>query len=263
MVGKGPGLGSWFKNSTNEDLWFWPVTGFQNGNTVYVYLAAMRKTGAGGPWGFDSIGHDFWGKIKFPEMQEVSYEPLPPLHGITFGQGFVNEGQYTYAFGGKGSGRLGSDVFVARFESANPESGWSFWDGRSWSNNVTNATSIGRGASNSIHVCKVKDKFLLMTSAFSIACDQGRDIFMATSDSPTGPFSPLKRIFTIDDVFQGHYPFFYFPVAHPEFINEQDELLVTYSINGYEPCVPACVNGRALPDHYRPKAIRVPLGMIR
>jgi hypothetical protein len=86
---------------------------------------------------------------------------------------------------------------------------------------------------------------------------------MATSKSPTGPFSSLKSIYTLDDVYEGHYPFFYFAVAHPEFINEKNEILVTYSINGYEPCVSACVKGRAIPDHYRPKAIRVPLGEIR
>src|SRR5690349_5754228 len=26
LAGSGPGFKSWFKNSTNEDLWFWPVT---------------------------------------------------------------------------------------------------------------------------------------------------------------------------------------------------------------------------------------------
>jgi hypothetical protein len=261
LAGRGPGFKSWFKHSTNEDLWFWPVTGFQNGNTVYVYLASLRKTTAGGQWGFESTGHDSWGNVKFPEMKEITYAPLPPFHGITFGQGFVKEGEYIYAFGGKGSG-LASDIFVARFKSENPENQWAFWDGRSWDGNVTNAAPIARGASTSIHVCKVRDKFVLTTSAFSIACDQGKEILMATSTSPTGPFSPLKKIFTIGDVFEGHYPFFYFPVAHPEFINEHEELLVTYSINGYEPCVPACGKGRAIPDHYRPKAIRVPLAMI-
>ena len=263
LVGKGPGFRSWFKNSTNEDFWFWPLSGFQSGSTVYVYLAAMRKAGDGGEWGFESAGRDYWGKIKFPEMKEITYAQLPAFNGITFGQGFVREGEYTYAFGGKGSGRkLGSAVFVARFPSANPEAQWSFWNGRAWEQNVTNSATIGRGASTSIHVCKVRDKFLLTTSAFSIACDQGRDIFMATSGSPTGPFSPLKKIYRIDDSFQGHFPFFYFPIAHPEFINQRGELLVTYSINGYEPCVPACVKGQAIPDHYRPKAIRVPLGFL-
>ena len=47
----------------------------------------------------------------------------------------------------------------------------------------------------------------------------GQIYFMATSSEPFGPFTPLKRIFTIDDVYEGHYAFFYLPVAHPEFID--------------------------------------------
>ena len=85
---------------------------------------------------------------------------------------------------------------------------------------------------------------------------------MATTTNPVGPFTSLKKMFTVDDEYDGHYPFNYFPVAHPEFVNASDELLVTYSINNYEPCLPACVNGRSNPDHYRPKAIRVPLSLI-
>jgi len=144
-------------------------------------------------------------------------------------------------------------------KSSNPERDWTFWDGKQWNVNVTNAAPVGHGASTSVHVCKVKDVFLLTTSAFSVACDQGKEIYMATSKSPTGPFSPLKVIYKLDDLYEGHYPFFYFAVAHPEFINDKNEILVTYSINGYEPCVSSCVKGRAIPDHYRPKAIRVPL----
>jgi len=34
------------------------------------------------------------------------------------------------------------------------------------------------------------------------------------------------------------------------------------SINGYEPCLRNCVNGRMNPDYYRLKAIRVPLELI-
>jgi hypothetical protein len=108
----------------------------------------------------------------------------------------------------------------------------------------------------------VKGRYLLTSSQFSVGCDQGKEIYMAVSDTPTGPFSPRKKMFTIDDTHQGHYPFFYLPVAHPQFINDKDELLVTYCINGYEPCVPNCNNGRLNPDHYRPRAIRVPLDLV-
>jgi len=261
LIGQGPGFKSWFKKSDGIDSWFWPVNGFQSGDFIFVYLSSLRKTAAGGQWGFQSTGRDYWAKVSFPQMKEIAYSVLPAFDGITFGQGFVNEGEYTYAFGGRQKG-IGSDVFVARFKSAAPEGEWTFWDGHSWNANVAKAAVIARGASTSIHVCKVKNKFLLTTCAFSVACDQGKEIYMATSRGPTGPFSPLKTIFTVDDTFQGHYPFFYLPVAHPEFINQQGELLVTYSINGYEPCVSACANGRAIPDHYRPKAIRVPLDLV-
>ncbi len=261
LVGKGPGFRSWLKNSDDDSQWFWPGCGFQAGDTVYVYLNALRKTPAGGAWGFESIGHDWLAKIRFPAMEPIAYVALPSFNGIGFGAGFVLDGAWTYAFGGKQRGIAG-DLYVARFASANPAGRWSFWDGVTWNTNPTNAAAIGHGASTSMHVCKVKNKFLLTTSAFSVACDQGKEIFMATSLRPTGPFSPLKKVFTLDDTFKGHYPFFYFPVAHPEFVSPQNELLVTYSINGYEPCVPSCAEGRAVPDHYRPKAIRVPLKAI-
>jgi hypothetical protein len=261
MIGSGPGSRTWFKNSTNANEWFWPVCGFQQGKFVYVYLAALEKTGKGGMWGFKAQSHDYFARIGCPELMEISYLPLPGFNGITFGQGFVKEGEGVYAFGIKGRG-TGSDVFVARFKAVHPETDWNFWDGQQWSADVTNAVPIAHGASTSVHVCKANDRFLLTTSAFSVACDQGKEIYMASSTRPTGPFSSLKTVYKLDDLYEGHYPFFYFAVAHPEFINEKNEILVTYSINGYEPCVSTCVKGRAIPDHYRPKAIRVSLADI-
>ena len=261
LVGKGPGFRSFFKADPNDDVWFWPLSGFQTGDVIYVYLAAMRKTAAGGMWGFESVGRDYWAKIKFPEMRPIMYTPLPNLHGIAFGVGFVADGNYIYAYGGKQNG-LASDLYVARFRSDRPEEDWQFWDGGAWDVDVMNAAVIGRGASTSLHVCRVRHKILLTTSALSLACDQGREVFMATTTNPVGPFTSLKKMFTVDDEYDGHYPFNYFPVAHPEFVNASGELLVTYSINNYEPCLPACVNGRSNPDHYRPKAIRVPLSLI-
>jgi len=262
LAGDGPVFRSWLKNSKDETKeWFWPLGGFQNGETVWVYLSALRKTEAGGAFGFESIGYDYWVKIKFPKMDPETYIALPDFNGITFGDGFIAEGEHVYAFGGKQRG-LASDLYVARFKRREPTSNWNFWDGKNWSNDVKKAAAIAYGRSNSIHVCKIKDHFLLTTSEFSVGCDQGKQIFMATSQKPTGPFGPLKAVFTVDDTYQGHLPFFYFAAAHPEFINAADELLVTYSINNYEPCVSGCINGRAIPDHYRPKAIRVPLKAI-
>jgi hypothetical protein len=261
MVGTGPGFRSWFKNAPDNESWFWPGCGFQKSNTVYVYLSQLRKTGSGGMWGFEGTGQDYWAKINFPGMDRVSFAALPRFNGITFGMGFVDSEAEIYAFGGKQNG-LAGDLFVARFLSSQPEGQWSFWNGSAWTGDVTQAKPIGRGASTSVHVCRVKNKFVLLTSAFSVACDQGKEIYAATSSNPTGPFSEKKPIFTLDDMVEGHFPFFYLPAAHPEFVDEKNELLVTYCINGYEPCVSACKSDRSIPDHYRPRAIRVPLKLI-
>lgn len=257
---------SFFRPPTarSSEFWpcFWPGAGFQDGDTVYVYLTEMQKTPQGGIWGFKAIGQ-YWAKLAFPEMKVTGYPKLASFNGINFSCGFVKDdrSRFTYAFGDKQQ-FTGSDVYVARFPTKNPEGGWSFWDGKNWTGNVTNTTVIAQGASTSVNVCKVRNKYLLTTTEFSVACDQGRDIYISVSDSPTGPFSPRKTIFTVNDTMKGHHPFFYSAVAHPEFINAGNELLVTYCINGYEPCVPTCMNGRMNPDYYRPRAIRVPLKRI-
>ena len=209
-------------------------------------------------WGFKAIGQ-YWAKMSFPGLKVIGYSELPSFHGIFFWCGFVRDEQagLTYAFGDKGHA-TGSDVYVARFPTKSPEGNWTFWDGASWSASVTNAAVIAQGASISVNICHVNGKFLLVTTQFSVACDQGREIYVSTSDSPTGPFSPRKKIFTVDDSVDGHHPFFYAAVPHPKFLN-RDGLLITYCINGYEPCVPNCVNGRMNPDYYRPRAIRLPL----
>jgi hypothetical protein len=66
----------------------------------------------------------------------------------------------------------------------------------------------------------------------------------------------------VDDSLNGHFPFFYLANPHPEFDNGRNELLITYSINGYESCFNSCINGRMDPNVYRPRAVRVPFKAI-
>lgn len=261
LIGPGPGFKSLFKQSAADDPWYWPLLGFQEKRDAYVYLTELRKTGPG-TFGFANTGHDCLARLHLPDLTVAEYLPLPAFKGRGFGLGFVREKDgFIYTFGSKGSG-INNDLFVARFKPEKPNRDWTFWDGHNWRSEPTNVASIFRTSAVSLSVCKVRDKYLLIGSALSVRCDMGREIFVSTSDNPTGPFSPVKRIYTIDDTVEGHFPFFYLPMAHPQFINRRDELLITYSINGYEPCLPMCTNGRMNPDHYRPRAIRVPLKLI-
>jgi hypothetical protein len=237
-------------------VWFWPAAGFQEDDVIYIQLAELQSTPQGGMWGFKTVGQ-YWAKLSFPELRNAGYAKLPSFNGISFGCGFAKDEKlgFIYAFGQKQRG-MESDVFVARFSANNPEGPWVFWTGKTWDANVAKAARITQGTSTSVSVCKAGGTFLLLTTQFSVACDQGRAIYISVADSPVGPFSPRTKIFTVDDAVQGHHPFFYLAEAHPEFIKD-NELLITYCINGYLPCVPNCVNGRMNPDYYRPRALHL------
>ena len=102
----------------------------------------------------------------------------------------------------------------------------------------------------------------MFSTELSGGCDGGRRIYVQVSNKLTGPFTKAKLIWTLDDIINGHYPFFYAATSHPEYINDKDELLLTYCINGYGTCVPGCVNHEYNPDFYRPRGLRIPLKLI-
>jgi hypothetical protein len=263
LTGNQPGIKSYFKlwpDGSGKQLW--PGAGFQQGDSIYVYLQGIKITGSGN-FSFSPSGEDYIGIIKYPEMIVTGYFPLPFMDTVFFGSAMVKDDAagFVYAYGVKRNW-LGSNVFVARFKPSKIFQLWEFWDGSGWNSNQAAKAIITQGYSYAVNVCKINDKFVWFSSYFSVGCDQGKEIHSRVAANPQGPFLNDKKIFEINDSFQGHLPFFYFPIAHPELINNKNELLLTYSINGYEPCLPVCINGRRDPDNYRPKAIRIPLSLI-
>jgi hypothetical protein len=264
LSGNQPGIKSYFKNSpdaTNKKLW--PGNGYLLGDTVYVYLQGIQLIPGGGSFGFIITGEDYMAKIKYPEMTVASYTALPFMDSVFYGSAIVKEpnSNTVYAYGVKNEG-LGSNVYLAKFDATNPTQNWQFWNGTGWSTNQAVKQKVANGYSYSVHVSKIRNKYVLLSSYFSVGCNQGKEVHSQVADQPQGPFTSDKKLFDITDSLQGHLPFFYFPVAHPEFINGKNELLVTYCINGYTPCLPDCTGGRKNPDTYRPKAMRVPLELI-
>lgn len=257
LTGKGPGFRSLFKKTAADNYWFWPGNGIQLKDTVYVYCSELETKGKG-TFGFAGTGKDMWAKMEFPEMKVITYSALPDFKDINFGAGFIKDEStgYVYAYGQKLLPfSAESEVYVARFPIDDPNAPWEYWGGNIWNKDIANVTAIGKGAV-SPHVSKVKDKYVLLSTQLSVACDQGREIYISTSKHFNGPFSEKKILYTIDDTLQGHYPFFYTVAAHPEITNK-DGFLVTYCINGYEPCIKPSSNGRFNPDYYRPKGVRV------
>lgn len=264
LIGKGPGIKSFLKNNPDDQHFIWPGAGIQINDTIYIYCANMKnaKSALEG-FGFAHAGNDLMAKVLFPSMQVVGYAPLQNFDEIGFGIGFIQREHWVYVYGQKFN-KMTNELFVARFPETRPCGPWQFWNGGDWTGDIRKIKAIAAqgGVSGTFEVCAVHGRILLVSSQLSVGCDQGKDIFGATSTTITGPFSEPRWIYTIDDTLQGHYPFFYAVVAHPEFSADGQDLLMTYAINGYGTCVPVCVNGRMNPDYYRLKAFRVPLKVL-
>ena len=252
---------SWFQYGNDNKYWFWPGAGYQYKDTAYIFLGRLRATGVGGGFGFEGVDTSYVAKIKIPEMTIAGYSILANKKGIGFNNAVIKDGDYNYVYGIKGNG-LGNDVFVARFPVSDVYAPWEYYGNKGWSADISSIKKIHAEFTSSFNLCKIKNKYVMITTEFSVGCDQGKHIYSYTSDKPYGPFGNKQTIWTLDDTLQGHYPFFYLASTHPEYDNGKNELLITYCINGYGSCVETCVNNRKDPDSYRPKAIRVPYKLI-
>ncbi|HZY36108.1 MAG TPA: DUF4185 domain-containing protein [Mucilaginibacter sp.] len=252
---------SYIKFTENNSEWIWPNSGFQLGDTLYVYSANI--TNKRGGLGFGPAGNDFLAKIKVPEMTVAGYVRLQDFNGINFGITFLkNVDGYMYVYGNRSAG-MASELFLARFPANHIAAKWAFYDGAGWSAEVTKAKSIGRGQSNGVSINRVNGKFLIVSTEFSVGCNQGNRIFLSTGDSPTGPFTPAKAIYKITDTVQNNYPFIYAAIIHPEYTNSKGEVLVTYAVNNYPGCLPDHdANYRSIPDRYRLRGIRIPWSVV-
>jgi len=256
------GTRSFFELGNDRSYWFWPETGFYYKDTVFIFLARIRSTGPG-MWGFERVDSVYVAKIHIQKPEKVYYSTLPSKLNIDFGCSVLNHSDgYNYVYGIRSNG-FGNDLFVARFRPDSLYSPWQFYDGKGWTTDINRIRKIYNDFTSSFSVAKVNNKFVLLTTEFSVDCDQGKNIFASVSDKPSGPFRDKKIIWQVDDTINGHWPMFYAVSAHPEYVNGKNELLVTYCINGYGKCIEGCVNGRMNPDFYRPKAVRVPYMLLK
>jgi hypothetical protein len=120
-------------------------------------------------------------------------------------------------------------------------------------------------------VIKINNSYQLVTQENGyLTCGLGRNIYSYQSASPNGKFKSKKLLYTIEDQVNGHYLLTYNAQAHPQFLSN-DELLISYNVNDTYDTIPPdicpsqCKNAfldRMDADSYRPKFVRVPLGLM-
>ncbi|MEO6149476.1 MAG: hypothetical protein ABIN95_14355 [Mucilaginibacter sp.] len=255
-----------FQHLTPATKLYWPSAGIQIGNKVYCFLTEMQRSplaytgGAVGALDLTTNG--------------VGYTLLGGLNGINFGNGMIKGTDgYIYIYGNKQKANWTNDIYLARCLQTNPAA-WSYYKGTiggnvatasNWSTTVSTAVPIFNAVSSGVNVAKISTKYVLTNTAFTFGCENIRAIYGSTSTNLTGPFAygaqPRKVIYNIPDTKVGVAPNFYTPIVHPH-LTANSEFLMTYCINTWNPCVSSCINNEAIPDDYRPRAVRVPFSVL-
>jgi hypothetical protein len=124
LVGSDSSIPSYIKFSPDNSHWVWPGSGFQIGDSVYIYSSNI--TTASGGLGFTSGGNDYMAVARMSDMRVMGYYPLQNFNGINFGITFIdNHDGYMYVYGNKSTFIL-SDIYLARFPLNNIRAPWTF-----------------------------------------------------------------------------------------------------------------------------------------
>jgi hypothetical protein len=251
----------------NDTTLFWPMHGYVKGDTAFLFWIrghSSKLTRQG----------SYVAKVYWPTLTDASaiksLSPVPvpdtdkPMR--EWGNAVITDtnANYAYIYGFK-QDWIVNTPYVARVSLNNVLGTWEFYDGAGWTTNMNNAHSLLPSdgyVSPSFSVIKVQNKYYLVTQDIGfLTCGLGRDIFAYESDTPYGPFTGRRTLYTIEDKYKDDYIITYNATAHPEVI-ENDELLISYNLN--DVCPSLCENAgqRINPDIYRPKFIRVPLSFL-
>ena len=261
------------KLNDNNTTYFWPGHGYATEDTAYVFWQQYQGND------YEHIGN-YVSKIYTPNMTNASsikeLTKLPIPNGFEFGVSVVVDSadNYIYLYGHKKDWIILRPLLARCSMDQNISGPWEFFNGTGWSSDANNAAQIMASTNDyvsaSYSVLKLQGKYYLISQDIGfLVCGLGREIYSWESDSPEGPFTNKKLLYTIEDKYEGEYLVTYNATAHPEFIRD-NELLISYNVNGFDndvttPCENECQDAfadRRNADGYRPKFIRVPLDYI-
>lgn len=240
--------------------WYWPGHGFQEGDTLHLFMTKFYQ-GGDGQWGFVFGGTDYI-RMNLHDYSVVSvdeiYDKNCPIH---WGHCVMENDGYYYVYGSRAdTGHNPAELCVsrARMDSITGKLGaFEYFDGKGWSSD-RNAALACRGidvpVSEQFSVFHYKELFILLTQRRGA---QTGDIYSYVSNTPVGPWRNKKQLYITEEQNRNKNLFTYNAMAHPQFINRQDELLICYNVNSFN-----------LPDvyqdvsTYRPVFLRVPMRLI-
>jgi len=229
---------------------YWPHHGFLKDNILHLFASQVVFGGTGGMW-------DFWGngviycRLSYPDFKLIDLQNMEsyPANKVTYGYGVYEERGHYYFYGNtKGNLHAGRARLVN-----NKLQDWEFFDGTGWTADPSKTHPLAGddvAVSEQFSIFKYKDKYILVTQARFL----GNEIFTYIADSPTGPWYNKKKVFSAVEPVEDKNLMSYNAMAHPQYKEMKDMLLISYCLNMHKPTLKA--------SDYHPRFIWVPYQMI-
>ncbi len=248
--------------------WFWPMDGLTLGDTTHIF--AMRMYSAGdGMWGFAirgvtllSFTVDSVLNISTPVQRELPllYDEASDIQTVfgaavmplTERSGWPNPDGYVYVYGIR-SRPNNKDLVAARvLESYLADvSKWTFYNGSEWVADIAQCAPLTDQISQEMSVSPLPNGQFIAVFQLNSNFEK---VAVRIGDTPVGPFSLYKTIYTCPEVDEFDDAFCYNAKAHPH-LSKPGELLISYNVNilsGWDVFKYA--------DIYHPRFIRIRFG---
>jgi hypothetical protein len=247
--------------------YYWLGDGFVNqtlGNSIYIFGYRVRNVSTDA-FGFREVGNTL---IKIPSGSIPPFKDARQMDSPffltdqkgdsgSFGAGiYVNTmaagaphpDGYVYVYGVKGQKKelLVSRVLPGDFENFKR---WTYWDGKTWVDDMYAAATVTEGVSNELSVSDLPDgRYALVFQLNGMSTTVG----MRIGASPAGPFGPVIKLWDCKpDLIEKTFVV-YNAKVHPS-LSQPGELLISYNINSTEFIRDLKIH----PNLYRPRFIRV------
>jgi hypothetical protein len=224
--------------------WLWLQAGICVNDRLYLFLAQVEKTGAGGVFGFRLIGQ-WLGVVSNPRddptawrvnQKKLSCTLFGPRREINFGAGVLRDGDYVYIYGTDEeitAGFRDRHLLVARVRVAELENfaAWRFYRDGQWQTDYRSASPIaGEMASEcSVSFLPKLKRYVLVYTHRGLS-DR---ILARTAASPEGRWSDPAVLHRCPEMAWDKKIFCYAAKAHPA-LAADDELVVSYVANSFD-----------------------------
>lgn len=217
------------ENVNGNKAILWPMHGFVKNDIVHVFMSTIVQTGTG-TWDFYWYSTVYY-RLKLSDLSVIDRQEWLTREQTEahFGFGVTEYNGFYYIYGSNPQENFAATLHVARARLIDDKlQDWEYFDGTKWVYDAKESKSlygVDIPISEQFSVFRHNNKFILLT--------QDRfnpEIYTFCSDAPEGPWSNKKHIYTIPEG-QDSTLFTYNAMAHPQYISDNNKLLVSYCVN--------------------------------